>query len=1057
MKKRNFFFLFLLSTFSVFSQNQIEGEPDQHLIFNAEIVLETRASRTILETKLSNYTIYTIDLNDLSQRVNTAQKNTGTFDLLLNLPGEAPLNLNLYQNDMRAENYRAIEITENGPVELPKTPCQTYAGQDGQGQSVRMTIAPDQLRGFIKEDEELLRIEPLSTFMPDAATDQIVVYRGNDLIEELGSYCDSDGEAQKGQDEKENDLVNCFRILDIATDADFEYVNARGNAALANARILADLNLVEGLFENQINMSFEVVFQRAFATNTDPYILTSNGATVSSTDVVNEARNEWANNAAVSGIDRDLVHMFSGKNHHVLGSVGSGGIGVVCSDGFRSNGFTRIHGNGNGFATTAHEFGHNFNAVHETSCGTLTTMCTGINLPLNFSVGSRSAINSWSANNSGCLEPANAVTAFPYLESFESGIGRWMQGTNDNLNWSRTSGGTPSSGTGPNNAYHEDSYIYTEASGNSFRTADLISPCFHLDNITNPQLTFAYHMFGSNIGTLNVDVSTDCGNTWTNAWSLSGQQNTQENWKTASVNLSNFGGNQVVLRFRGVTGNGFRSDIAIDYIKISRNCSIQLSTSGVSFGSNGGQQSVSLTSTDLFTSVATQPWITVTQGLFSNNITISVTPNTSGQSRIGTVILSCGANSFSVTVIQAGVAATCEVTLNNFPYSESFESSNLGLWSQSPDDDIDWTRRSGNTPSGSTGPNGASCGSNYVYTEASGSNNNKTAILISPCFDLSFFDEATVKFDQSMFGSNMGTLRLEISTNSGQSYSTIWSRSGNQNNPNWTSEEIDVSSFVNQTVRFRFRGTTGGSFRSDMAIDCFRLEARVDPPAGNCVDSYEPNNSFGAATFAGSNNTILLPNACIDGATDNDYYLLLGNNFSFFYVRVRGNTSSSVGGYQLRIQKSFTSLTIETLPRDGSNTDTYLELYDGGRNLLAQDNNGGVNLFSRIVYNFNQPENQPTNGKILSNSDGAEVNLSNYPNPFNNNTIVSFTLIDDQKVSLTIYDQRGNIIAQPMLEENTIKGTHTYEFDGSELPNGVYLYTLQTSNGLLTKQMVIIH
>ena len=150
-----------------------------------------------------------------------------------------------------------------------------------------------------------------------------------------------------------------------------------------------------------------------------PYTQSGNG-----TSVVNEVRNEWANNPAVSGIDRDLVHMFSGKNHGgLLGSVGNGGIGVVCSDGFRSCGFTRIHGNGNGFATTAHEFGHNFNAVHETNCGTLTTMCTGANLPLNFSVGSRSAINSWSANNSGCLEPANAVTAFPYLESFESGIG----------------------------------------------------------------------------------------------------------------------------------------------------------------------------------------------------------------------------------------------------------------------------------------------------------------------------------------------------------------------------------------------------------------------------------------------------------------------------------------------------------------------------------------------------------------------------------------------------------------------------------------------------------
>ena len=44
---------------------------------------------------------------------------------------------------------------------------------------------------------------------------------------------------------------------------------------------------------------------------------------------------------------------------------------------------------------------------------------------------------------------SSTVSSFPYAESFESGTGAWSQGSGDDFDWSRNSGGTPSSGTGP--------------------------------------------------------------------------------------------------------------------------------------------------------------------------------------------------------------------------------------------------------------------------------------------------------------------------------------------------------------------------------------------------------------------------------------------------------------------------------------------------------------------------------------------------------------------------------------------------------------------------------
>ena len=64
--------------------------------------------------------------------------------------------------------------------------------------------------------------------------------------------------------------------------------------------------------------------------------------------------------------------------------------------------------------------------------------------------------------------------------------------------------------------------------------------------------------------------------------------------------------------------------------------------------------------------------------------------------------------------------------------SESFENGQGITWVLDPNNDIDWTNRSGGTSSPQTGPTGAYDGSYYMYTEASGNGNgypNKEAIM----------------------------------------------------------------------------------------------------------------------------------------------------------------------------------------------------------------------------------------------------------------------------------------------------------------------------------------
>ncbi|WP_452225539.1 GEVED domain-containing protein [Lacinutrix chionoecetis] len=196
----------------------------------------------------------------------------------------------------------------------------------------------------------------------------------------------------------------------------------------------------------------------------------------------------------------------------------------------------------------------------------------------------------------------------------------------------------------------------------------------------------------------------------------------------------------------------------------------------------------------------------------------------------------------------------CSGAISSFPYNEGFES-NFGAWTQGSGDDFNWTRRSGSTPSSNTGPSSAAAGSQYIYMESSAPNySTKRAILVSPCFNLAGQNQATVSFKYHMYGAAaMGNLKLAVSTNNGSSWSTIWTRSGNQGNA-WQDASVDLSSYAGSNISLRFDGTTGTTWQGDMAIDAISLtNGAADKCAG--VSPYVSGQSYAVGdrvTYQGS-------------------------------------------------------------------------------------------------------------------------------------------------------------------------------------------------------------
>ncbi|MFL2574426.1 MAG: T9SS type A sorting domain-containing protein [Flavobacteriales bacterium] len=167
------------------------------------------------------------------------------------------------------------------------------------------------------------------------------------------------------------------------------------------------------------------------------------------------------------------------------------------------------------------------------------------------------------SNDGSCAYPCLASDT---AESFESGAvgGGWIQLTSDSHQWTVTSSGTPSSGTGPTAASDGTYYIFTESSGIYNATATIEFACVDPSGWLVPGMVFDYHMYGAAMGTLDVEVSDDGGATWTNVWSMTGDQGNQ--WNLGFADFSAYSA-QLMVRISGTTGTSYTSDISVDNIR----------------------------------------------------------------------------------------------------------------------------------------------------------------------------------------------------------------------------------------------------------------------------------------------------------------------------------------------------------------------------------------------------------------------------------------------------------------------------------------------------------
>ncbi len=83
------------------------------------------------------------------------------------------------------------------------------------------------------------------------------------------------------------------------------------------------------------------------------------------------------------------------------------------------------------------------------------------------------------------------------------------------------------------------------------------------------------------------------------------------------------------------------------------------------------------------------------------------------------------------------------------------------------------------------------------------------------------------------------------------------------------------------------------------------------------------------------------------------------------------------------------------------------------------------------------------------------INFNVYPNPSEDNTIISFTLIESQETDITVYDVVGKEVAT-VFSGNLNKGEHQYSIaDKTKLSAGVYFIKLNVGGESFTKKLIV--
>ena len=120
----------------------------------------------------------------------------------------------------------------------------------------------------------------------------------------------------------------------------------------------------------------------------------------------------------------------------------------------------------------------------------------------------------------------------------------------------------------------------------------------------------------------------------------------------------------------------------------------------------------------------------------------------------------------------------------------------------------------------------------------------------------------------------------------------------------------------------------------------------------------------------------------------------------------------------------------------------------------AQDVEGNISNTNKQSYIVGT---LTTDNDVIPNNFGL---YGNYPNPFNPITNIIYTMDISSDVNINIHNIQGQLVKNLFIG-NVNPGQHTISWDGTDrfaqsLPSGIYIYSIQSSQEILTGKMMLL-
>ncbi len=362
----------------------------------------------------------------LDQMVNHFdQARIEPFELMVD--GGLSFQISLIEQSMAGPGMKVKLLTENGDVYEEMPEVRTFRGEvvGRERSQVRLTLFEDEISGYIRTSKHEWNLQPAWELDPELDQHVYVWYSGADAIED-NSSCGVKDEVHQ-DDQQSNDVISqnlqrtpgeCYTV-EYALLADYQYyLDEGGTTGGVSQQIFEVMNDVDGNYDldDTINFDYDIEFEISelvvsTCESCDP---------LSATLDIGESLNEFTAWGEQGNFDEpyDLASFWSGRNFNgsTIGLAWRSSS-VICSP-FRYN----VLENWSNTAwqlrvLTSHEIGHNFNAVHDATSGTI--MFGTINNTEDWSTLSKNAINAVIPNHhANCLADCGA-SACPMIEDIE--------------------------------------------------------------------------------------------------------------------------------------------------------------------------------------------------------------------------------------------------------------------------------------------------------------------------------------------------------------------------------------------------------------------------------------------------------------------------------------------------------------------------------------------------------------------------------------------------------------------------------------------------------------